>query len=44
MQDALNRMSELQNALDTADAAGIERKVDKVLGAMGFTPEDARCR
>ena len=37
MQVALNRMSELQTALDTADATAVERKVDKILGSMGFT-------
>ena len=40
MQTALNRMAELQTELDTNDATGVERKVDKILGAMGFTPED----
>ena len=41
MQALLDRMAELQSDLDSADATGVERKVDKVLGAMGFTPEDA---
>ena len=40
MQSALNRMAELQTELDTNDATGVERKVDKVLGAMGFTADD----
>ena len=41
MQDALNRMAELQTQLDAADATAVERKVDKILGAMGFTADDA---
>ena len=30
MQQALNRMSELQSELDTADAASVERRVDRM--------------
>jgi len=41
MQKTLDRMAALQTELDTADATGVERKVDKVLAAMGFTPADA---
>jgi len=41
MQDALNRMAELQTALDTADASSVERRVDKVISSMGFTAADA---
>lgn len=41
MQKMLDRMAELQTELDAAEATAVERKVDKVLGAMGFTPEDA---
>ena len=41
MQSLLDRMAELQTELDAADATAVERKVDKVLGAMGFTPADA---
>ena len=41
MQSLLDRMASLQTELETADATAVERKVDKVLGAMGFTKEDA---
>lgn len=41
MQSALSKMERLQAELDTADASAVERKVDKILGSMGFTPEDA---
>ena len=32
----------MQTELDTADASAVERKVDKILGSMGFTPADAQ--
>lgn len=35
-------MADIQSKLDTADAAAIERKVDRVLNAMGFAPSDAK--
>ncbi len=44
MQGALDAMAELQAKLDAADATAIERKVDRVLGAMGFTPQDAELK
>jgi len=41
MQQLLDRMASLQTELDAADATAVERKVDKILGAMGFTAADA---
>merc|ERR1719171_1769095 len=41
MQAALDSMAELQTQLDNSDATAIERRVDKVMGAMGFAPSDA---
>uniref|UniRef100_A0A7S2INT8 ABC transporter domain-containing protein n=1 Tax=Haptolina brevifila TaxID=156173 RepID=A0A7S2INT8_9EUKA len=41
MQDALNRMAELQTELEIAGADSVERRVDKIIGSMGFTPADA---
>ena len=41
MQGLLDKMAQLQAELDTADASALERRVDRVMGAMGFTPEDA---
>jgi len=41
MQHALDHMSELQAKLDAADSGAIERKVDLIISAMGFTPSDA---
>jgi ATPase subunit of ABC transporter with duplicated ATPase domains len=41
MQRALDTMAEVQAQLDTADAGAIDRRVDKVMAAMGFAPNDA---
>jgi len=41
MQDALDKMEEIQAKLDAADATAIERKVDLVMSSMGFTQADA---
>jgi len=41
MQVALDSMAELQTQLDNSDATAMERRVDKVMGAMGFAPTDA---
>ena len=41
MQGALDRMAELQVKLDNADAGSVEKKVDRILGSMGFAPGDA---
>merc|ERR1719171_137239 len=41
MQAALDSMAELQTQLDNSDATAVERRVDKVMGAMGFAPSDA---
>ncbi|KAL1519337.1 hypothetical protein AB1Y20_022863 [Prymnesium parvum] len=40
MQAALDEMAEIQTKLDTAEAGSVDRRVDKVMGAMGFTAED----
>lgn len=40
MQAALSRMEELQTELDAEDATAVERRVDRMLGAMGFAPTD----
>merc|ERR1719424_2753084 len=34
-------MAEVQTKLDAADAGPCERRVDRMLGSMGFTPADA---
>jgi len=41
MQAALDSMAELQTQLDNSDATAMERRVDKVMAAMGFAPTDA---
>ena len=41
MQSALDEMAELQAALDAADASSIEKRADRMIGAMGFASSDA---
>jgi len=41
MQAALEQMADLQTKLDVADAGSTERRVDRMIGSMGFTPADA---
>ncbi|EOD15967.1 hypothetical protein EMIHUDRAFT_464368 [Emiliania huxleyi CCMP1516] len=41
MQGALDTMAELQAQLDASDAGAIEKRAERMMSAMGFSPSDA---